>query len=130
MHDTWLIERVIPNLVTESTNNMLTVIPSVEEITSDVMSLKSDSSPGPDGLGDVFFQKNWGIINLDVVQEVTQFFLQDWILLNFNSNTIVIIPKNNEPNLIKHFWPIALANFKFKIISKIIADRVATIFPS
>ncbi|XP_058733339.1 uncharacterized protein LOC131604944 [Vicia villosa] len=51
------------------------------------------------------------------------------MLPNYNSNTIVLIPKNNEPNTLNHYRPITLANFKFKIISKIITDRLASILP-
>ncbi|XP_058746815.1 uncharacterized protein LOC131619766 [Vicia villosa] len=130
MQDTGLIERVIPSLVNESTNAMLTAIPSAEEITHAVKNLKSDSAPGPDGFGAIFFQKFWEIIKHDVISAVLQFFLQNWMLPNYNSNTLVLIPKNNEPNSINHYRPIALANFKSKIISKIIADRLAAILPS
>ncbi|XP_058775776.1 uncharacterized protein LOC131650051 [Vicia villosa] len=130
MQDSGLIEKFIPNLVNEGTNAMLAAVPSVEEITHVVMNLKADSAPGPNGFGAIFFQKYRGIIKNDVVLAVLQFFLQDWILPNYNTNTIMLIPKNNEPNLINHYRPIALANFKFKTISKIIADRLASILPS
>lgn len=129
MQDTCLIKRVMPKMVNESTNAMLAATPSVEEISHVVMHLKPDFSPGPDGYGASFFQKYWSIIKNDVVMAVNQFFLQDWILPNHNSNTIFLIPKNNEPNSINHYKSIALATFKFKIISKIIVDRLASILP-
>jgi len=48
---------------------------------------------------------------------------------NFNSNSIVLIPKNSNVDSVSQFRPIALANFKFKIISKILADRFASLMP-
>lgn len=48
---------------------------------------------------------------------------------NFNSKTIKLNPKTNYASTICHLRPIALANFKFKIITKIIADRLASILP-
>ncbi|XP_058761335.1 uncharacterized protein LOC131634725 [Vicia villosa] len=130
LQDTGLIQRVIPCLVNDNTNAMLTITPSAEEIHHAVMSLKYGSSPRPDGFGPLFFQKYWHIIQSDVIGAVTQFFLQDWILPNYNANTIILIPKTNEPNSINHYRPIALANFKFKFISKIMDDRLASILPT
>ncbi|CAJ2678215.1 unnamed protein product [Trifolium pratense] len=49
---------------------------------------------------------------------------------NFNANTIVLIPKIPSADSVDHYRPIALANFKFKIISKILADRLAQIMPT
>jgi hypothetical protein len=48
----------------------------------------------------------------------------------FNSNIIALLPKSPESSSIDQYRPIAMANFKFKIISKIIADRLASIMPS
>jgi hypothetical protein len=128
--DNGLVEEVIPNLITDRINDMLTNIPSMEEIKSAVFSLNNDSAPGPDGFGACFFQTYWDIISQDVINAVLQFFTTGWILPNFNSNTIVLIPKVSNANSLNQYRPIALANFKFKILSKIIADRLASIMPA
>jgi hypothetical protein len=59
-----------------------------------------------------------------------QFFTSGWILPNFNSNTLVLIPKKENDDSVNDYRPIAIANFKFKLISKIIADRLASIMPA
>ncbi|XP_058751102.1 uncharacterized protein LOC131624142 [Vicia villosa] len=130
LQDSGLIQRVIPCLINDNTNAMLTLDPSEEEIYHAVMNLNSDSAPGPDGFGPLFFQKYWSIIKCDVIGAVNHFFIQDWVMPHYNANTIVLIPKTNEPNSINNYRPIALANCKFKIITKIMADRLATILPS
>ena len=48
---------------------------------------------------------------------------------NFNSNNIFLIPKTNNAASVGDYRPIAIANFKFKIISKILADRLTKIMP-
>lgn len=58
-----------------------------------------------------------------------QFFLQSWILLGLNSNLIALIPKFPDADTIENFRPIALANFQFKIISNVLADKLANIAP-
>lgn len=54
-----MIEEVIPNLITDRINNMLTMLPSDEKISNAIFSLNKDSAPGPDGFGAVFFQNYW-----------------------------------------------------------------------
>lgn len=46
---------------------------------------------------------------------------------NLNSNLIILIPKVQGADRLDNFRPIALANFQFKIITKILADRLSSI---
>ena len=125
-----MVEEVIPNLITDRINRILTILPNHDEIHSAVFSLNQDSAPSPDGFGAVFFQKYSEIIKHDVIKAVLQFFNSGWLLPNFNSNTLVLIPKTNNADSVDQYRPIAVANFKFKIISKILADRLASIMPA
>jgi hypothetical protein len=74
LQDSRLAEEVIPNLVTEEVNALLTVLPSHIEIKAVVFSLNKDGAPGPDGFGAFFFQHYWDIVKNDVVNAVLQFF--------------------------------------------------------
>jgi hypothetical protein len=130
LQDSLLAEEVIPNLVSEEVNYLLSMLPSHDEIKSAVSALNKDSAPGPDGFGAFFFQHFWDVIHVDVCNAVLEFFTSSWILPGFNSNIIALIPKTPDATSIDQFRPIAMANFKFKIISKIIADRLASIMPS
>lgn len=58
-----------------------------------------------------------------------QFSIFGWLLPGFNVNTIIIIPKVKGATLLDLFKPIVVSNFKFKIITKILADRLASIMP-
>jgi hypothetical protein len=125
--DNGLVEETIPKLINESTNHFLTMLPSALEIKNAVFSMNKDGAPGPDGFGAFFFQTYWEIINSDVCEVVLEFFQHNWIMSNFNANTLCV---NFNANTIAQFRPIDLANFKFKIISKVLADRLAQIMPS
>jgi hypothetical protein len=109
---------------------MLILTPTYEEVTNAVFALNKHGAPGPDGFNAFFFQTYWEIISKDVVEAVIQFFISSWLIPNMNANTVVLIPKKDNADSIGHYRPIALANFKYKIISKILADRLAQILPS
>lgn len=124
-----LIKKSIPLLVSDMDNAMLTNLPTLEEVWSTVFSLNGQGAPGPDGFGGCFFQTYWDIVGPNVFAAVTQFFVHSWLLPNFNSNIVALIPKFPGADQIDCYRPIALTNFKFKVITKILADRLAVIAP-
>ena len=128
--DNGLVEEVIPHLITDRINSMLTLLPSNEEIFQEVFSLNKDSAPGLDRFGALFFQTFWEIIKHDVTKAVLQFFSTGWIMPNYNLNNIVLIFKTNNAGSLSDYRPIAIANFKFKIITNILADRLSRIMPA
>ncbi|MCH81726.1 RNA-directed DNA polymerase (Reverse transcriptase), partial [Trifolium medium] len=65
-----LVEEVIPNLISDNVNALLTMLQSHEEIKNAVFSLNKDSAPGPDGFGAFFYQSYWDIIHQDVVNAI------------------------------------------------------------
>jgi hypothetical protein len=130
LQDSLLAEEVIPILVSDEVNALLTMLSSHDEIKVAVFALNKDSAPGPDGFGAFFFQHYWDIVHKEVVNAVIEFFSTGWILPGFNSNIIALLPKTPSASSVDQYRPIAMANFKFKIISKIIADRLASIMPS
>ncbi|MCH79620.1 RNA-directed DNA polymerase (Reverse transcriptase), partial [Trifolium medium] len=127
--DSLLAEEVIPNLVTDDVNALLTMLPSHDEIKAAAFALNKDRAPGPDGFGAFFYQHYWDVVKIDVINAMMEFFTSSWILPGFNSNIIALLPKTPEASSIDQYRTIAMANFKFKVISKIIADRLASIMP-
>jgi len=89
-----------------------------------------DGAHGPDGFRACFYQEYREVIKKDVVNVVLKFFTIGWLLPSFISNTNILIPKSNIVDTIDQFKAITLANFKFKIISKILADRLASVLPN
>ncbi|XP_058751049.1 uncharacterized protein LOC131624079 [Vicia villosa] len=130
MQDNILINANVPHLLNDNSNAMLTLIPSADEIHGAVKNLNANSAPGPNGFGGIFYHTYWNIIKLDVINVVTQFFSHGWIMPNYNANTLVLIPKTKEASCLGQYRPIALANFKFKIISKILIERLSSILPN
>ncbi|XP_019435225.1 PREDICTED: uncharacterized protein LOC109341721 [Lupinus angustifolius] len=71
-----LIDYVIPKLVTQEDNNMLSRIPLDDEIRDAVFAMNGEGAPSPDGFGGCFFQEFWDIVGPDVCHSVNQFFTQ------------------------------------------------------
>jgi len=117
----------IPELVSSEENMMLIKCPDFLEIKTVVFNLNGKSVTGPNGFGGVFYHSCWDIIGTNVCNVVQQIFKQNWVLPGMNSNVVFFIPKIQGVDSIKDYRPIVVANFKFKIISKILADRLALV---
>jgi hypothetical protein len=64
------------------------------------------------------------IVNQNVIDFVQAFFKNDYLLKEFNNSSIVLISKVDNPSKVNQFRPISLVNFNYKIISKILANRL------
>lgn len=94
-----------------------------------MLGMNGEGARDLDGFGDCLYQNFWGIVGNDVCGSVLQFFEQNWLMSNMNSNLVVLIPKVSGADRIEDFRPIALANFQFKKITKVSDDRLASIAP-
>ena len=100
------------------------IIPDWHEIKVTIFNMGSLKAPGPDGFPALFFKKFWHIVSEDVISVVRSFFISGKMPTNLNDTNLVLIPKNESPENISHFRPIALCNVVYKVISKILANRV------
>jgi hypothetical protein len=61
---------------------------------------------------------------MDVIRGVKDFFVLGHMLPVINEIAIVLIPKKNEPELLKDFKPISLCNVIYKVTSKCLVNRL------
>lgn len=118
-----------PSPITDNMNDELVAIPVLEEIHSAVFQLGALKAPGPDGFNGSFYQQSWESIKDDLAQLVQEFFQKGVFDNRLNQTYIVLIPKAKSPENISQFRPISLCNFSYKVISKILANRLKKWLP-
>lgn len=73
----------------------------------------------------------WGIIKEDLVAAINQFFnLNQQQLHLLNQAFVVLIPKKNNPTMVSDYRPISLVHSFTKIVSKLLANRLAPELPN
>ncbi len=100
------------------------MIPTPAEIKQALFSLDSNKSPSPDGFPPLFYKHYWDVINFDLIEAVISFFTRGHILKEINHTFIALIPKSNKASTVNQFRPISLCNTSYKIISKILSNRL------
>lgn len=102
---------------------------SMQEVEDAMAQLKDGKAPGPDGFTANFFHEFWELINTEVWEIVEESRSMHWILPSLTATFIVLIPKGDEPNTPDKFRPIALCNVIYKLISKVLANRLKPLLP-
>jgi ribonuclease HI len=81
-------------------------------------------SPGPDGFSACFYQHSWSTVRKDVCQAVLDFLNNGHFDEAINVTNIALIPKKKKPTRVTEFRPISLCNVIYKLIAKVLANRL------
>ncbi|XP_042045568.1 uncharacterized protein LOC121791808 [Salvia splendens] len=107
----------------------LATSPNEEEIKRAVWSISADSTPGTDGFTASFYHSCWDIIGRDVGDAVIQFFNGAFLPRTITATMIVLLPKKDNPASWSDYRPISLCNVSNKIITNVLASRLAPVLP-
>lgn len=118
------IQDFISPVITQAENEDLCWVPDDMEIHCAVKELGGAKSPGPDGLTASSYQKFWPTVSKSVCSMVKSFFHSGYLLKQLNHTFIALIPKTANPASVSQFRPISLCNVSYKIISKLLANRL------
>ena len=109
--------------------DMLSRVFTADEIKEAVFQMGPTKALGPDGMNALFYQKFWHIVGNDVMNAVLEFLNNGVMLPNLNHPNIVLIPKVKNPEKMSEYRLISLCNVVYKIISKVLANRLKQVLP-
>ena len=111
-------------------NSQLTREYTATEVDITLKQMAPLKSPGHDGLPLIFYQKYWHLIGKDVTKVVLTCLNSGKILNAINHTYITLIPKVQNPEEVMEFRLISLCNVIYKIISKVLENKLKTLLPT
>lgn len=125
-------EGIFETVLSRIPDNLKVMLDSVYTRTEIEFALKGmnpTKAPGPDGMSAIFFQKYWFVVGNDVVAVCLEFLNGNGSVAVLNRTLIALIPKVQDPKMVTEYRPIRLCNVIYKLISKVLANRMKKVLP-
>lgn len=100
-----------------------------EEFQLAIKQMHPDKAPGPDGFNPAFFQRCWETVGNDIFLEGKRWLEEGVFLSDLNNTNVVLIPKVDTPQTVRDLRPISLCNVVYKIVSKVLSNRLKSVLP-
>jgi hypothetical protein len=120
---------VVPNLIKDDINLKLMEEVTQQEIKEAVDQMHPDKAPGLDGFTVRFFQQCWEIIKPDPAKMIRKSQASSKLGGSKNSAFLALIPKEKGALNFRRFRPISLCNTSYKILTKVIINRLKNVLP-
>lgn len=102
---------------------------SEEEIKQAMRCCEGSKAPCPDGFSLNFVKKFWDIVKYDFFAAIREFEQTGQIPYACNSAFLTLIPKVSDPQVISNYRPISLVSLQYKVLSKLLANRLRKLLP-
>lgn len=119
----------LPTCVTEAMNEGLICRFDILEVDQALAQMHPLKSSGPDGFSACFYQHSWSTVHNDVCQAILDFLNNGNFDAAINVTHIALVPKIKNLTRIIEFRPISLCNVSYKLIAKVLANKLKKVLP-
>ena len=114
----------VPSLVNAEDNDVLVKPFSEKEIVDVIWAMEPDKAPGLDGFSIHFYRFCWQVIKSNLFHMISAFLKKAKVGGCTRSTLLALIPKEVNPTSFDSFQPISLCNTSYKILAKLLANRL------
>jgi hypothetical protein len=111
-------------MLTTDDNTLLLAPFEEEEVRDIIWSCDGNKSPGPDGFNLNFFKACWTIVKSDVMAFLLEFHANSVLPKAVTASFLTLVSKKDHPLNLFDYRPICLIGSLYKILSKILANRI------
>ena len=92
--------------------------------------MEGEKALSSDGFIIAFFHKCWRVVEADVMAVFKHFHRYSVFERSLNASFLSLIPKKSNAVNIKDFWPISLVGSVYKLLSKVLVNRLRVVLHS
>ncbi|KAL8132835.1 hypothetical protein AgCh_008351 [Apium graveolens] len=122
-------EMIVGGLISKEQNEMLISDIKFEEFSKVIKRMHPDKAAGSDGFSPVFFQHFWEMLGPEIFKCCSDSLRELSFPVNLDDTILVLIPKKDNVKKIADLGPIALCNVLYKILAKVLANKLKEILP-
>ncbi|KAL3680440.1 hypothetical protein R1sor_023396 [Riccia sorocarpa] len=115
--------------VTPAENRKLEQLLLEDELEECIKNLARDKAPGLDGVSADVLREVWSEVKPLCMQVLSEFWEDEQMTSATKKGVTKLIPKNEEKSMLTNRHPITLLGITYKIISRILADRIKPLLP-
>lgn len=119
----------VKNRLSPEDRDMLDHAITLEEVFNVLKILKPNKSPGEDGIISEFYLLYWNTIKAEFMSLLREIFEQKRLSDSQYKGVLTLLHKGGERDNIKNWRPLTLLNCDYKIIAKILAERLKIVLP-
>lgn len=116
--------KLVKQKVTPRHNLLLSAPYTTTEITTALKQFHPSKAPGPDGFLAFFFQRYWSEVGEEVLKKTLEILNNNVPITSLNHTQLTLISKIKNPTQVNQYRPISLCNVVYKLISKLLANRL------
>jgi ribonuclease HI len=125
----WQQTRYSYPIINELEYNLLRENITKDEVKHALFAMAPWKAPGPDGFPAGFYQNGWSKVENSLCDFAKSVWRNPVDVATVNFIDICLIPKIDRPEFVSQFRPISLCNVSYKIITKIMVNRLKKIIP-
>ena len=123
----YLRESNHPKALSEDASNRLEGKITIQECETALKSMKSNKSPGSDGIPAEFYQTFWTNIHPILIESLNSAYEIGELCASQKRSILSLIFKKNDKQMLKNWRPISLLNTDYKILVHVLANRLKTV---
>ncbi|XP_071727353.1 uncharacterized protein [Rutidosis leptorrhynchoides] len=101
-----------------------------EEVWVAIKGCGSSKAPSPDGFNLRFHKNFWHLIKDELMGAIHDFWVSGKISNGCNASFITLVPKKSDPSALNDYRPISLIGSYYKVISKLLSNRLRRVIPN
>lgn len=102
---------------------------SKAEVWATIKECDVNKAPGPDRFNLTCFQKGWKFMKDDIMKFMQEFHDNGVLGNGINGSFVTLVPKIDSPESITDFRPISLISSVYKVVAKVLANRMKLVLP-